>query len=521
MEERLNKLKRLRDLQINPYPYRFDRSHNFTQIKEKFEELNNSGAEVRTAGRIVTIRGHGKTVFATLNDENENLQIYLRQQDLGEKFSLFENFDIGDFIGVTGKVFKTKTGEITIFVENFVLLSKSLRPLPEKWHGLEDIEIRYRKRYLDLIANTVEFRCNTCGNVFSCVEVGQVRCPGKKDEFGDKRCGSEDVKKISMGPREVFKKRARVITLLRKFFDNHGFIEVETPVLQPIYGGASARPFKTFYNALNQDMYLRIADELYLKRLIVGGFEKVWEFCKDFRNEGLDRFHNPEFTMIEAYQAYTDYQGIMELVENLIDYLVKQLYPDNKIIFQDKESIIDLPFKRIKYTEALNEKLGVDIIKITEKELNRICEKYGIKTENQTLGYKIDKLFSELVQKTLIEPTFVIDYPKVISPLAKEHRDNPLLVERFELIVFGLEVANAFSELNDPIEQRRRFEQQLAQKEEGIGEIDEDFLEALEYGMPPTGGLGIGVDRLCMILLNQPSIRDVILFPQMRKEDAR
>lgn len=476
MEERLNKLKRLRDLQINPYPYRFDRSHNFAQIKEKFEELSNSQAEVCAAGRIITIRSHGKTIFVTLQDEKEKIQIYLRQQELGDNFRLFENFDIGDFIGVQGKVFKTRTGEITILVEKFILLSKSLKPLPEKWHGLKDIEIRYRKRYLDLIAN---------------LEV-----------------------------REVFKRRSMLISHLRNFFNEQGFLEVETPVLQPIYGGASARPFKTFYNALDQEMYLRIADELYLKRLIVGGYEKVWELCKDFRNEGLDRFHNPEFTMIEAYQAYTDYQGIMELVENLFSDLVKNLYPDNKIIFQDKAITINVPFKRIKYTEALNEKLGVDIIKLTEKELNGICEKFGIKTENQTIGYKIDKLFSELVQKSLIEPTFVIDYPKIISPLAKEHRDNPLLVERFELIIFGLEVANAFSELNDPIEQRRRFEQQLAQKEEGIGEIDEDFLEALEYGMPPTGGLGIGVDRLCMILLNQPSIRDVILFPQMRKEDV-
>ncbi|MGQ9464848.1 MAG: lysine--tRNA ligase [bacterium] len=477
MEERLKKLKKLRELTINPYPYRFDRTHNFSQIKENFETLFNAQTVVRTAGRIIAIRGHGKTIFATLNDEYEKLQIYLRQQDLGEIFTQFENFDIGDFLGVEGKVFKTRTGEITVLVEKFILLSKSLRPLPEKWHGLKDIEIRYRKRYLDLIANP---------------EV-----------------------------REVFRRRSLLISLLRNFFDENGFLEVETPILQPIYGGAAAKPFKTFYNALAQDMYLRIADELYLKRLIVGGYEKVWELCKDFRNEGLDRFHNPEFTMIEAYQAYTDYLGIMELVEKLISYLVNALYPDNRIKFQDMELNIKLPFKRIKYTEALNEKLGLDIIKLTEKELDGICEKHGIKTENQTIGYKIDKLFSELIQKSLIEPTFVVDYPKVISPLAKEHRNNPLLVERFELIIFGLEVANAFSELNDPIEQRRRFEQQLAQREEGIGEIDEDFLEALEYGMPPTGGLGIGVDRLCMILLNQPSIRDVILFPQMRREDAR
>ncbi|MEO0205369.1 MAG: lysine--tRNA ligase [candidate division WOR-3 bacterium] len=476
MEERLNKIRRIKDLQINPYPYRFDRTHNFGEIRVNFDELSNAQSIVKTAGRIIAIRGHGKTIFATLSDETEKMQIYLRQQELGDKFSFFENIDIGDFVGVEGKVFKTRTGEITILVEKFVLLAKSLRPLPEKWHGLKDIEIRYRKRYLDLISNT---------------EV-----------------------------REIFKKRSQFISLLRDFFNGRGFLEVETPVLQPIYGGASARPFKTFYNALDQDMYLRIADELYLKRLIVGGYEKVWEFCKDFRNEGLDRFHNPEFTMIEAYQAYTDYFGIMELVEDLIEYLVKNLFLDNSISFQERKVEIKKPFRIVRYTEVLSEKLGVDILRISEKELDGLCEKHGVKTENQPIGYKIDKLFSELVQKSLIEPTFVMDYPKVISPLAKEHRENSLLVERFELIVFGLEVANAFSELNDPIEQRKRFEQQLAQKEEGIGEIDEDFLEALEYGMPPTGGLGIGVDRLCMILLNQPSIRDVILFPQMRKEDA-
>ncbi len=477
MEDRLSKLRKLRELGVQPYPYRFDRTHSFSEIKKAFESLESSQAKIRTAGRIIAIRGHGKTVFATLNDEHERLQIYLRQQDLGEKFSLFENFDIGDFIGVEGKVFKTKTGEITVLAEGFVMLSKSLRPLPEKWHGLKDIEIRYRKRYLDLIANA---------------EV-----------------------------RELFKKRSVLVSLLRKFFDSQGFLEVETPVLQPIYGGAAARPFRTFYNALEQEMFLRIADELYLKRLIVGGYDKVWEFCKDFRNEGLDRFHNPEFAMIEAYQAYTDYNGIMELVENLIEYLVSNMYPERRITFQDKTIEVTHPFKRLKYTEVLSDKLGVDILKIGESELNELCEKYGIKTENQTIGYKIDKLFSEFVQKSLIEPTFVIDYPKIISPLAKEHRANPLLVERFELIMFGLEIANAFSELNDPIEQRKRFEQQLAQKEEGIGEIDEDFLEALEYGMPPTGGLGIGVDRLCMVMLNQASIRDVILFPHMRKEDVR
>ncbi|MEO0137479.1 MAG: lysine--tRNA ligase [candidate division WOR-3 bacterium] len=579
MEERLKKLERLKDLKINPYPYRFDRTHTFAEIKKNFEELANSQTLVKTAGRIITIRKHGKTLFATLNDEDEKLQIYLRKADLGDSFEIFENFDIGDFIGVEGQVFKTKTGEITIFVKNFVLLAKSLRPLPEKWHGLEDIEIRYRKRYLDLIADTVIFKCNDCGHEFACVEVGEIRCPARKDKTTDERCGSKNIRKISMSPRETFKMRSKIISLLRDFFNNRGFLEVETPVLQPIYGGASARPFKTYYNALDQEMYLRIADELYLKRLIVGGYEKVWELCKDFRNEGLDRFHNPEFTMIEAYQAYTDYYGMMELVEDLMEYVVKSLYSDYQLTFQNDTIQIKKPFKRIKYVDSLNRKLnqtlalgkclGVDVFNLSVDEINKYCENYGLKvvedlTISEKLDYlikklvpddklepsvdvlkveeevlnqfckrynipyghlsfggKIDKLFSELVQKDLIEPTFVIDYPKIISPLAKEHRDNPMLVERFELVIFGLELANAFSELNDPIEQRKRFEEQLAHKEEGIGEIDEDFLEALEYGMPPTGGLGIGVDRLCMILLNKPSIRDVILFPQLRREDAR
>ncbi|MEO0094827.1 MAG: lysine--tRNA ligase [candidate division WOR-3 bacterium] len=578
MEERLKKLKRLRDLQVNPYPYGFDRTHTFAEIKANFEELSQKQTIVKTAGRVIAIRGHGKTIFSTLNDENDKIQIYLRQQDLGENFSLFENFDIGDFIGVEGQVFKTKTGEITIFVKNFVLLAKSLRPLPEKWHGLEDIEIRYRKRYLDLIADTVIFKCNDCGHEFACVEVGEIRCPAIKDKTTDERCGSKDIRKISMSPREIFKMRSKIISLLRDFFNNRGFLEVETPVLQPIYGGASARPFKTYYNALDQEMYLRIADELYLKRLIVGGYEKVWELCKDFRNEGLDRFHNPEFTMIEAYQAYTDYNGMMELVEDLMEYVVKNLYSDYQLTFQNNTIQIKRPFKRIKYVDSLNRKLNqilalgmylgvdvfnlsvdeinkycknyglevvedlaisekidylikrlvsddklessVDVLKVEEEFLNQFCKRYNIQYGHLSLGGKIDKLFSELVQRDLIEPTFVIDYPKIISPLAKEHRNNPLLVERFELIIFGLEVANAFSELNDPIEQRKRFEEQLAHKEEGIAEIDEDFLEALEYGMPPTGGLGIGVDRLCMILLNQSSIRNVILFPQLRREDA-
>lgn len=474
MEERLKKLEKLKELGINPYAYGYDRTHTFREIRGGFEQLSQEEKKVRTSGRIMTIRGHGKTLFATLSDETDNMQVYLRQDKLGEKFELFQYFDVGDFIGVDGSVFKTKTGEITVLVEDYMMLSKSLRPLPEKWHGLRDIEIRYRRRYLDLIANA---------------EI-----------------------------RDVFKKRTKIISLMRQFLDGQGYIEVETPVLQAIYGGAAAYPFKTYYNALEQDMFLRIADELYLKRLIVGGFEKVYEVCRDFRNEGIDRMHNPEFTMLELYQAYTDYNGIMNLVEEMVEYLLKEMGNVNKLHFADKEIDVKRPFTRVKYVDSLNEILGCDILSAKESDIDKHCEKYGIEYKKLALGSKIDKLFSELVQKKLVEPTFVIDYPKMISPLAKRHRDDDRLVERFEFIMFGVEIANAFSELNDPVEQRKRFDSQIAHKEEGIREVDEDFIQALEHGMPPTGGIGIGIDRLCMVLLNQPSIRDIILFPQLRKE---
>ncbi|MDH4210201.1 MAG: lysine--tRNA ligase [candidate division WOR-3 bacterium] len=474
MEERLKKLNKLKELGVNPYPYKFDRSHNFQQIKTQFETLSKTEEKIRTCGRIITVRGHGKTLFATLSDESERVQLYFRKDKLAEKFELFQYFDAGDFVGVNGSVFKTKTGEITVLVDDYVLLSKALRPLPEKWHGLKDIEIRYRQRYLDLIANP---------------EV-----------------------------RDSFRKRTQLISLMRTFLDERGFMEVETPVLQSIYGGAAANPFKTYYNALEQDMFLRIADELYLKRLIVGGLEKVYEVCRDFRNEGIDRMHNPEFTMLELYQAYSDYNDIMELVEHLMEFLVKQRSNENRLKFLEREIEFRRPFRRVKYTEALKSKLGIDVLDVQDSEIDRQCERHGIDCKKLSLGSKIDKLFGELVQKELMEPTFVIDYPKMISPLAKTHRTDERLVERFEFIMFGVEIANAFSELNDPMEQRIRFEAQIAHHEDGIRQIDEDFIRALEHGMPPTGGIGIGIDRLCMVLLNLPSIRDVILFPQLRKE---
>ncbi|MBE0432619.1 lysine--tRNA ligase [candidate division WOR-3 bacterium] len=477
VEERQRKLEKLKESDIDPYPYRYDRTHTFCQIRSDFDTLSRTEARVSTCGRIMTIRGHGKTLFATLMDETDRMQVYLRQDTLGDKFDSFQHFDVGDFIGVRGIVFRTKTGEITVLVDDYIMLAKSLRPLPEKWHGLRDIETRYRQRYLDLIANT---------------EV-----------------------------RDIFRKRTRLIGLVRSFLDKEGFLEVETPVLQAIYGGAAANPFKTYYNALEQEMFLRIADELYLKRLIVGGFEKVYEVCRDFRNEGIDRLHNPEFTMLELYQAYADYDDMMVLIEQLVDFLASETARGKDLEFLDHKIEFKRPFRRVRYTDSIKEKIGLDILDATESDIDKQCEQYGIDHKKLSIGSKIDKLFSELVQKELIEPTFVVDYPKILSPLAKTHRSDPRLVERFELIVFGMEIANAFSELNDPLEQRKRFETQIAQREEGIHQIDEDFIRALEHGMPPTAGIGIGLDRLCMVLLNQPSIRDVILFPQLRPEQIQ
>lgn len=474
MEERLKKLQKAREKGIDPYPYTFDRTHTFSEIRNCFDTLSESQEAVKCCGRILTIRGHGKTLFATLSDGSGKMQIYLRQDRLGDTFESFKLFDLGDFVGIVGTVFKTKTGEITVMVDDVVLLCKALRPLPEKWHGLKDVEIRYRKRYLDLIANP---------------EV-----------------------------RVFFTRRTTVMDAIRMFFNGRGFIEVETPILQPIYGGGEARPFETRYNALEQDMYLRIADELYLKRLIVGGYEKVYEVCKDFRNEGIDRFHNPEFSMLEAYQAYTDYEGIMELVESLLEFLMKDVLGKENITFVEQNVAFRRPFKRLKFVDAINEKIGYDIMSAPENRLNEECKKVGIDYAMLSYAAKIDKLFAEHIQKKIVEPTYVVDHPKILSPFAKTHKSDERCVERFELVICGIELANAFSELNDPIEQRKRFEEQIKQKAMGLREIDEDFLEALEYGMPPTGGLGIGLDRLFMVLLDQPSIRDVILFPQLRKE---
>ncbi len=488
MRARREKLHRLKELGVNPYPYKFERTDFSINILN--EPNKYLGKKVAIAGRLMSIREHGRVTFGHVMDSKGKIQIYVRQDLVGkDRYEIFKLLDIGDIIGVEGEIFTTRTGEITVQVAQFELLSKTLRPLPivkEKVAGQErivydpftDKELRYRQRYVDLIVNP---------------EV-----------------------------REVFIKRAKIISFIRKFLDNMGYLEVETPILQPIYGGASARPFVTHHNALDMKLYLRIADELYLKRLIVGGFDGVYEISKDFRNEGMDRFHNPEFTMMELYIAYEDYYFMMELVEKMLSSLAQELYGGTKITFQGQEIDLRPPWKRIKLFEAIKEFTGKDLYGKDWRELQKIAEELGIKTESfWREGKIIDEIFSEKVEPHLIQPTFVIDYPVELSPLAKRHRDDPRLVERFEPFIAGKEVGNAFSELNDPIDQRERFLEQKKLLDLGDEEaqvLDEDFLRALEYGMPPTTGLGIGIDRLVMIFTDQPSIRDVIFFPHMRPE---
>ncbi len=467
------KLVKLVEQGIPAYAYRWPVSHKCAEVVAAFEGLETEKVEVSVAGRLMSRREHGKTQFGHIQDSSGRVQLYLRKDTLGDDaFKRLSLLDLGDIVGCRGEVFRTRTGEITVHARELVLLAKSLQPLPEKFHGLKDTELRYRQRYLDLIMN--------------------------------------------QDSRGVFLARARIITAIRKFLDKRGFIEVETPTLQPIYGGAAARPFETYYNVLDQKMFLRISDELYLKRLIVGGMDRVYEICKDFRNEGLDRLHNPEFTQVELYQAYADYTDMMNLVEDLFRYLTETVRGTTEISFQGKTVEFARPWKRLRFTDALAEKIEADPLKLSSELLRKVCARFGIQTTPETSRSKLlDKLFSELIQDHLIEPTFVMDHPKITCPLAKTHRDNPDLVERFEPVVCGIELGNAFSELNDPTEQRQRFEAQVAANEE-FATLDEDYCLALEYGMPPTGGLGLGVDRLVMLLTDTPSIRDVILFPQLR-----
>lgn len=494
---RLEKLNQLRELNINPYPYNFDVTHYSTEILDNAALLSGDSDEqspkVSIAGRVMTRRIMGKASFFTLQDSKGIIQVYIRRDDVGVETynTLFKRLvDIGDFVGIKGFVFKTRTGEITVHAEEFEFLGKTVRPLPTPkevenddgeivtYSAFTDKELRYRQRYIDLVVNP---------------EV-----------------------------KETFIKRTKMVQAMREFMNRRGYLEVETPVLQPVYGGAAARPFVTHHNALDMKLYLRIANELYLKRLIVGGFDGVYEFSKDFRNEGLSRFHNPEFTQVELYVAYKDYHWMMDFMEEMIENVVLEL--NGSTIVQTGEHKIDFkrPWQRIPMYEVIQNETGYDLNGKTEDEIRTIAKKLHIEIEEgMGKGKLIDELFGEFVEPNLIQPTFITDYPVEMSPLAKVHRSKEGLVERFEAICNGKEIANAFSELNDPVDQRRRFEDQARLRSEGDEEamtLDEDFLRAIEYGMPPTAGIGIGIDRLAMIITNSESIRDVLFFPLMRPE---
>jgi len=482
---RKDKLKKLEEMGIDPYPQKYSPTHLSSIIISDYESLE--GKDVNVAGRIMSIRRMGKSSFFHIQDGGGRLQIFIKRDDIGEDiYTHFQLLDIGDFIGVEGFVFKTKVNEISIHAKNLTVLCKSIRPLPivkEKedttFDAFSDKEQRYRNRHLDLIVNT-------------------------------------DI-------RDTFIKRANIIKSIRNYLDELGFLEVETPVLQPLYGGANARPFTTHHNSLDQKLFLRIADELYLKRLIIGGIDRVYELSKDFRNEGMDRNHNPEFTMLEFYWAYADYEDNMDLVEAMIRDVAKNIGAQ-KINWGEMAIDLAKPFKRKPIFELLKEATGEDFSNISLKQLRKICIKHNIEVEDSAnYGQMLDGLMSTLVEPNLIQPTFVIDYPKEISPLAKKHRNgDPNLVERFELFIGTAEFANAFTELNDPIDQRDRFESQEKLVKAGDDEahpIDENFLQAIECGMPPTAGVGIGIDRLVMLLTENLSIKDVILFPAMRKEE--
>ena len=482
---RKEKLQKLLDAGIDPYPQKYEPTHFSLDILNDFENLENN--DVNVAGRIMSLRKMGKASFFHIQDGKGKIQVFIRRDDVGEEnYAHFKLLDMGDYVGVQGYAFKTKMGEISVHANSITILCKSIRPLPvvkekegETFDAFIDKELRYRNRHLDLIVNPVV--------------------------------------------RDTFVKRAKIIRGLRDHLDNLGFLEVETPVLQPLYGGANARPFTTHHNALDQQLYLRIADELYLKRLIIGGMDRVYEIAKDFRNEGMDRNHNPEFTMLEFYWAYADFEDNMNLVEDMIQSVAKNI-DALQVTWGEMEIDLSKPFQRRPLLELLKDATGEDLTEASDEQMKKICKSNNIEVEeNANYGQMLDELMSALVEPNLLQPTFVTDYPKAISPLAKKHRSgNPDLVERFELFIGRAEFANAFTELNDPIDQRERFESQARLAERGDEEahpVDENFLQAMETGMPPTGGVGIGVDRLVMLLTENVTIKDVILFPAMRTEE--
>ena len=484
MENRVTKLARIRANGLDPYPARFHRTFDSATATALFEELEETDPpderlqNVSLAGRITSMRTMGKAAFLDLQDASGSIQALLRQNNLEDGFDLLKNLDIGDHLGVRGNLIRTRTGQVTIDALELTVTAKGMRPLPEKYHGLRDVETRYRQRYLDLIANQEEVM-------------------------------------------PVFVLRSKVVRGIRRFLDDRGFLEVDTPVLVPVAAGAHAKPFVTHHNALDQQLYLRIATELYLKRLIIGGFDKVYEIGRVFRNEGIDQDHNPEFTLLESYEAYADYNDIMEMVEQMVSTIAIEVNGSTKVIIG--EDVIDFapPWQRVSLREELEKRSGVDLESYNDDALRQKAGEVGIDTKVlESRGRLIDKLLSTFVEPHLIQPTFVLDYPEEMSPLAKAKPDSPGYVERFEAFAFGMEIANSYSELNDPKIQRERFEtqaqiQRLYENEE-VDRQDDDFLTAMEYGMPPTGGLGIGIDRLVMLLAGQPSIRDVLLFPQMR-----
>lgn len=472
MKENLTKLEKIKAKFGNPFSERkFEASISLEEIKKEFTE----GKEVKIAGRLISKREHGRSSFGHIQSGNGKMQVYAQLNRLGNTYTLFKELDIGDIIGIEGKLFKTRTAEPTILIEKLTLLAKSLRPLPEKWHGLKNVEIRYRQRYLDLIANP---------------EV-----------------------------KEIFLKRSQIISFLRKFFNQRNFIEVETPILHLIPGGASGLPFSTYHKATDSQVYLRIAPELYLKRLLVGGLERIYEINKSFRNEGISRRHSPEFTMLESYCAYKDYNYMMQICEELFSSLAKQLHSSLIISYQGKKIDLTPPWIRVSFYELFSREFGVGEDDSPEEVLNKLKAK--LKLPSGLTRSQILKLCEDLIEKYYPQdkPAFIIDFFTWSSPLAKTKKDNPNLVERFELFIGGMEVANAYSELNDPLEQRKRFERQMEVEEELPKKIDEDFLTSLEYGMPPAAGLGIGVDRLIMLMLDQPSIKDVILFPLLKPQE--
>ena len=483
MRVRREKMENLREEGIDPFGARFERTTNSKELHETYdentkEELLEKQLTASVAGRMMTKRGKGKVGFAHLQDREGQIQIYVRKDEVGEEsYAIFKKGDVGDFFGVTGEIMKTDTGEVSIKAKEITLLSKALRPLPEKYHGLTNVEQRYRQRYLDLISNRESF--------------------------------------------DRFTKRSQIISQIRRYLDGLGYIEVETPVLHNEAGGATARPFITHHNALDMDLYLRIALELHLKRLIVGGMEKVYEIGRVFRNEGIDTTHNPEFTMMEVYTAYHDYLDVMNLTEGIIRDVAKNVLGTTTLSYDEQSIDLGSDFKRIHMVDAIKEQTGVDFWpEMTVEEARSLAKEHNVEiNDNMEVGHIINEFFETFVEETLQQPTFVYGHPVEVSPLAKKNTEDGRFTDRFELFIVGREFANAFTELNDPIDQRERFESQEKEREQGNDEahgVDEDFLEALEYGMPPTGGLGIGIDRLVMLLTDVQSIRDVLLFPTMR-----